>query len=59
MRSHMYAVQYANYPLAHDTMASIAHGRGLEACNSCLSCQANCRNTVNIARKISDLKQMP
>ncbi len=56
MRSHMYAVQYSNKELAYDTLATVARGRGLEACLSCTSCKAYCRNTVNIARKISDLK---
>ncbi|HUM05469.1 MAG TPA: aldo/keto reductase [Terriglobales bacterium] len=57
MRSHMYAVQYSNYDLARDTLAGIAAGKGLDACASCTSCQATCRGNVNIARKISDLKQ--
>jgi aryl-alcohol dehydrogenase-like predicted oxidoreductase len=58
MRSHMYAVQYANHSLANDTLALVAKGKGLEACAACASCKATCRNTVNIARKIEDLKQI-
>ena len=58
MRSHMYAVQYANYDLARDTMAGIARGKGLQACSDCTSCKVNCRNFVNIDRKISDLKKL-
>jgi hypothetical protein len=56
MRSHMYAVQYANRGLARETLASIGSGKGLDACASCASCRANCRETVNIARKIAELK---
>ncbi len=58
MRSHMYAVQYSNHGLARDTLASIGAGHGLDACAACGSCKANCRETVNIARKIADLKQI-
>lgn len=58
MRSHMYAVQYSNRPLAGDTLAAIAAGKGLDACSGCESCQAMCRNSVNIGRKIEQLKQI-
>jgi predicted aldo/keto reductase-like oxidoreductase len=56
MRSHMYAVQYSNKQLAQETLRTLAGGRGLDACSSCSSCKAACRNTVNIARKITELK---
>ena len=58
MRTHMYAVQYANSWLAADTMRAIADGKGLAACEACTSCRATCRNLVNIARKIEHLKAM-
>jgi len=58
MRSHMYAVQYSNHGLARDTLAEIVRGKGLDACADCASCRATCRGTVNIARKISDLKEI-
>ena len=58
MRSHMYAVQYANKELTLETLATISTGRGLDACTSCASCKAICRNSVNIARKITELKQI-
>lgn len=58
MRSHMYAVQYANRSLATDTLVSIAAGKGLSACRDCESCLANCRNSVNIAGKIQHLKEI-
>ena len=58
MRAHMYAVQYSNLPLAAETMAAIACGKGLTACSDCESCRAVCRNSVNIARKIEHLKAL-
>ena len=58
MRTHMYAVQYSNHAHAQQTLSTISSGRGLDACRECSSCKANCRNTVNIARKINDLKQI-
>jgi predicted aldo/keto reductase-like oxidoreductase len=57
MRTHMYALQY--YPgtgFPHEALAEIAPGRGLEACANCNSCTASCANTVNIPRKIMQLK---
>lgn len=56
MRAHMYAVQYRNRDLARYTLASLASGQGIDACRTCDSCTAKCRNTVNISRKIEQLK---
>ena len=56
MRSHMYAVQYRNAGMAHATLACVASGHGLDACNDCEACAVTCRNTVHIQRKIADLK---
>jgi predicted aldo/keto reductase-like oxidoreductase len=58
MRSHMYAVQYARPALASDTLASIAPGQGLAACSDCTTCKASCRKSVNIPRKIEQLKEL-
>lgn len=58
MRTHMYAVQYSNHPLAVDTLASIDPGRGLDVCRQCPTCNASCRNSVNIGRKIEQLKEL-
>jgi hypothetical protein len=55
MRVHMYDVQYANPGLARATLASVAPERGLAACRACGSCQAQCRNHVNIGAKIGQL----
>ncbi len=56
MRSHMYAVQYANLELTRSTLSSIESGRGLDACGACGTCQAACRNNVDIGMKIAHLK---
>jgi len=58
MRSHMYALQYGNTDMARTTLASIPVGKGLEACDKCDSCSVACRNSVNIARKVGDLKAL-
>src|ERR1019366_1806287 len=58
MRSHMYAVQYRNTGMARQTLASVAAGRGLDACYGCESCVAACRNSVQIGRKIAQLKSL-
>jgi len=58
MRAHMYRVQYGNRDMARYTLAQIPSGRGIETCSGCASCAATCRNTVQIARKIADLKAL-
>jgi len=58
MRSHMYAVQYRNRAMARTILASPESGPGLDACVGCESCAATCRNTVQIARKITELKAL-
>jgi uncharacterized protein len=55
MRSHMYAVQYANLDLARSTLACLETGKGPTACTSCSGCKVVCRNDVNIAAKITQL----
>lgn len=56
MRAHMYAVQYRNAGMAGEMLASVAPGRGLDACDGCESCMVACRNSVQIAKKIAQLK---
>jgi len=58
MRSHMYAVQYRNTEMARLTLAELPIGRGLDACRACKSCPASCRKTVQIGRKISQLRAL-
>ena len=58
MRSHMYAVQYRNTGMARYVLAKSEPGRGLDACRACVSCEARCRNSVQIGRKIEQLKSL-
>ena len=58
MRSHMYALQYGNTDMARTTLAGIPAGKGLEACRSCEACSVACRNSVQVARKIGELKAL-
>jgi len=55
MRSHMYAVQYRNVSMARHTLAVAG---GLGACAECRECLAACRRTVQIGRKIEQLKEL-
>jgi len=55
MRSHMYAVQYANLDMARSTLACLEAGKGLASCASCGACKAVCRNDVNIGANIRRL----
>ena len=55
MRSHMYAVQYANVDMARSTLACLEAGKGLAPCASCGSCKAVCRHDVNIGANIGRL----
>lgn len=56
MRTHMYVRQYANFELARQALDSIEVDRGVAACASCASCLARCAKSVNIPRKIEELK---
>ncbi len=56
MRTHMYAKQYADFELARRALDSIRSDRGLARCVSCEECRAECANSVNIGRKIEELK---
>ena len=58
MRTHMYAAQYANFHHARMTLDEIPKQAGLLACQSCNSCLAQCAHSVDIARRIDELKLM-
>jgi predicted aldo/keto reductase-like oxidoreductase len=58
MRTHMYAAQYANFDQARRTLDDIPEGKSLSACANCSTCSATCANTVDIARRIDELKMM-
>jgi succinate dehydrogenase/fumarate reductase-like Fe-S protein len=52
----MYATQYGNAAHARMTYDEIEAGCKLDACVSCRECTAQCVNTVDIARRIDELK---
>jgi predicted aldo/keto reductase-like oxidoreductase len=58
MRTHMYAAQYSNFGQARATLDEIRPERGIAKCASCDICTAKCANSVDIAYRIGDLKQI-
>ncbi len=56
MRVHMYAAQYANFQHARQTLNDIPKQNGLANCLLCTTCTAECANTVDIGRRIDELK---
>ena len=58
MRTHMYAAQYGDFYLARQTLDAIPSGNNLRQCTNCTECTAECANSVNISRKIDELKLM-
>jgi predicted aldo/keto reductase-like oxidoreductase len=56
MRTHLYAVQYADFQHARQTLDEIDRHRSVQVCTSCSTCSARCANSVNIPRKIGELK---
>jgi len=58
MRTHMYAAQYGDFRLARNTIDGIPKNQGLVNCTSCPTCTAECTNTVDIGRRIEELKLM-
>jgi predicted aldo/keto reductase-like oxidoreductase len=58
MRTHMYAAQYSNFYLARETYDEISDVKNLKACSSCQDCIASCRNSVDIDRRIRELKSI-
>ncbi len=58
MRVHMYAAQYANFKIARATLDDIPARSSINVCKDCLECGAQCANTVDIARRLDELKAM-
>lgn len=56
MRTHMYAYSYGNAPKARETLDEIDPSAGLQACSECPTCVAQCVRSVDIARRVDDLK---
>jgi predicted aldo/keto reductase-like oxidoreductase len=58
MRAHMYAARYANFHHARAVLDEIPESRGIQSCDSCAQCTAECAHTVDIHRRIDELKAM-
>jgi predicted aldo/keto reductase-like oxidoreductase len=58
MRTHMYALSYGNLHMTKNTMKNIEKGCGLETCSECNECVAQCRNNVQIASRLGELKEV-
>ncbi len=58
MRTHMYAAQYGDFYLARTTLDEIPKEKSIQVCKSCNVCTARCVNTVDIPRRIDELKMM-
>lgn len=58
IRTHMYAAQYGNFSLARATLDEIPSSKGIKACVSCESCLASCAHSVDIDRRLTELKLM-
>jgi predicted aldo/keto reductase-like oxidoreductase len=56
MRAHMYAASYGNYYMARITAFELEKNQGLQQCHICPICVATCRNSVNIAERLEELK---
>jgi predicted aldo/keto reductase-like oxidoreductase len=58
MRAHLYAVCYANYDQARETIRGRSNGRSLQACASCEACSARCRRRVPLGSRIQELRSI-
>ncbi len=58
MRTHMYAVGYGNVFQARQTLNEIPRTKSIKICTDCKTCTAKCANSVDIAGRIEDLKQI-
>jgi uncharacterized protein len=58
LRAHMYAAEYGNVHHARHTIDTIADERSIAQCVSCTVCSARCVHTVNIARRVDELKSL-
>ena len=56
IRSHMYAANYSDFAMSKHTLKNIEHSKGLLNCLSCEYCVAQCKNKVDIGKRIDDLK---
>ncbi|MFH1373262.1 MAG: aldo/keto reductase [bacterium] len=56
MRTWMYTRQYANFHQARATYDEIPRSKSLAACSDCSECTARCVHTVDIPRRVEELK---
>jgi predicted aldo/keto reductase-like oxidoreductase len=56
MRTQMYAASYGNFHMARSTFSAIPGENGLKVCEGCDECVAKCRNNVQIAERLEELK---
>jgi predicted aldo/keto reductase-like oxidoreductase len=56
VRAHMYAAAYGNFSEMRRALDEIPSGRGLQACLACGECRAACVRSVQIARRLAELK---
>jgi predicted aldo/keto reductase-like oxidoreductase len=55
MRAYMYASAYGNFIQAKTTIAELPEKRGLNVCQSCPSCTADCSTGINISTRLKSL----
>lgn len=58
MRTYMYAYQYRNIEHARATEQTIPRSASIRNCISCNECSAHCARLINIAQRISSLKDL-
>jgi predicted aldo/keto reductase-like oxidoreductase len=58
MRAHMYAFSYGNPILARETLDAGNDRPKLDKCRNCETCQASCSRSVQVGRRIEELKQV-
>jgi len=55
MRAYMYAKAYGNLSQARSTIAEVPLNKGLDMCQKCPSCSADCQTGINIGRRVHSL----
>ena len=56
MRVHLYASCYSNFYQARHTLDNIVSERNLHKCLTCDTCSARCVNSIDISKRINELK---
>lgn len=58
LRAHMYAARYGNLYQARDTLNGLHLDNSVHACADCGQCSARCVRSVNIPRRIDELRAL-